>query len=168
MVFVRPLEASEWQVYRNLRLRALHDSQDAFASQYEGEAVREDSDWAARVSAAAKSTGAEVLIAFQQTEPCGLLWCKSSAAEPAVVELFQMWVDPAFRGFGAGRALLDAAIAWAHRRGAERVCLGVTIAQSAAMHLYQSSGFCPVGEPEPLRPGSMLMSQSMELQLTRF
>ncbi|QHG65885.1 GNAT family N-acetyltransferase [Pseudomonas putida] len=168
MVFVRPLEASEWRVYRALRLRALQDSPDAFASQYEGEAVREDSDWAARVSAAAMSTSVQVLIAFQQTEPCGLVWCKSSAAEPAVVELFQMWVGPSARGLGAGRALLDAAIAWAVRRGAERVCLGVTIARSAAMHLYESSGFCPVGEPEPLRPGSMLMSQTMELQLTRF
>lgn len=168
MVFVCPLEASEWRVYRDLRLIALHDSPAAFASQYEVEAVREDSDWAARVSAAAMPTSVQVLIAFQQTEPCGLVWCKSSAVEPDVVELFQVWVDPAFRGFGAGRALLDAAIAWAVRRGAELVCLGVTIAQSPAMRLYESSGFCPVGEPEPLRPGSMLMSQSMELQLTLF
>ncbi len=138
-----------------------------FASQYSHEAARDDSDWAARISAAVASTSVQVLIAFQQVEPCGLVWCKSPDAESAVVELFQMWVAPSSRGAGVGRALLDAAIAWAVAFGAERVCLGVTIADSPAMHLYETSEFRNVGEPEPLRQGSALMSQSMELQLKR-
>jgi GNAT superfamily N-acetyltransferase len=167
MVSIHPLAANEWRVYRDLRLQALIDSPDAFASQYEDEAARDDSAWAARVSTAAASASAHVLIAFQHTEPCGLVWCKSLDAEPPVVELFQMWVSPSSRGTGAGRALLDAAIAWAVTRNAERVCLGVTRADSPAMHLYQSSGFCPVGDPEPLRPGSALTSQPMELRLKR-
>ncbi|WP_319026075.1 GNAT family N-acetyltransferase [Pseudomonas putida] len=167
IVSIHPLAASEWRVYRDLRLQALIDSPDAFASRYEDEAARDDSAWATRVSAVASSASAQVLIAFQQTEPCGLVWCKSLDADPLVVELFQMWVAPSSRGTGAGRALLDAAIAWAVTRDAERVCLGVTLADSPAMHLYQSSGFRPVGEPEPLRPGSALTSQPMELHLKR-
>ncbi|MFK0309819.1 GNAT family N-acetyltransferase [Pseudomonas sp. NPDC090233] len=106
-----------------------------------------------------------MLIAFQGTEPCGLVWCRSIAAAQPVVELFQMWVTLSARGTGAGRALLDAAITWAASRVAERVCLGVTIADSPAMQLYASAGFNPVGEPEPLRQGSALRSQPMELHL---
>ncbi|MCS5517497.1 hypothetical protein NWF32_29490 [Pseudomonas qingdaonensis] len=33
------------------------------------------------------------------------------------------------------------------------------------MHLYTALGFKPIGPPEPLRAGSALMSQGMELVL---
>ncbi|MFJ2982335.1 MULTISPECIES: GNAT family N-acetyltransferase [unclassified Pseudomonas] len=69
----------------------------------------------------------------------------------------------AARGTGAGSALLDQAIAWAVSRGAQRVCLGVTLADSPAMRLYQSRGFQHVGAPESLWPGSAFVSQAMEL-----
>lgn len=165
IVFVRPIAANEWRLYRSLRLRALRESPDAFASTYECEAIRSDDDWEARISAAATSTGAQAFFAFHHGEPCGLVWCKSSEAEPDVVEVFQMWVDPVSRGIGAGRALLASAIDWAESRGAQRVRLGVTIAHTPAMHLYRTGGFCGIGLPEPLRLGCTLKSQSMELSL---
>ncbi|MFJ2548616.1 hypothetical protein ACIOVF_19400 [Pseudomonas sp. NPDC087612] len=46
-----------------------------------------------------------------------------------------------------------------------RVGLGVTLADSPAMRLYQAHGFQPVGAPQPLREGSSLMSQGMQRQL---
>lgn len=76
-----------------------------------------------------------------------------------------MWVDPVSRGVGAGRALLVRAIAWAESRGAQRIRLGVAIADLPAMRLYRTNGFCDIGLPEPLRLGSSLSSQSMELNL---
>jgi len=155
------------EIVGGIRVQALRESPDAFSSTYEQEAGRDDATWAARVHAVATSPNAQVLIACQHTEPCGLVWCKSSDSEPPVVALFQMWVAPSSRGTGAGRALLDEAIAWATGLGAQCVCLGVTLAGSPAMHLYQSRGFCSVGVPEPLREGSTLTSQSMELQLKR-
>ena len=69
------------------------------------------------------------------------------------------------RGRGAGRALLQAALDWARRHDMQRVRLGVTIQDSPAMHLYTALGFKPIGPPEPLRAGSALMSQGMELVL---
>ena len=74
-----------------------------------------------------------------------------------------MWVDPAFRGLGAGGALLHEALEWAKSDGVRRACLGVTDTQ--AMGLYRACGFLPVGALEPLRDGSGLMSQAMELQV---
>ncbi len=116
-MFVRPIAANEWRLYRSLRLRALRESPDAFASTYEREAIRSYDDWEARIAAAATSPGAQAFFAFQHGEPCGLVWCKSSEAEPDVVEVFQMGVDPVSRGIGAGRALLASAIDWAESRG---------------------------------------------------
>lgn len=164
-VFVRPIAARDWPLYRDMRLRALQDSPAAFASTYASEVTRSDDDWAARISAVAASKYAQAFLAFQHAEPCGLVWCKASEAASGVIEIFQMWVEPAVRGVGVGRSLLAEAIAWAESRGAQTVRLGVTIADSPAMSLYRKSGFCDSGLPEPLREGSMLMSQAMDLNL---
>jgi ribosomal protein S18 acetylase RimI-like enzyme len=76
-----------------------------------------------------------------------------------------MWVAPASRGLGGGRALLKEAIAWVASVNAHRVRLGVTAADSPAMRLYRGQGFRPVGALEPLRENSNLMVQTMELEL---
>lgn len=165
MAIVHSVTTSDWRAYRELRLRALRESQDAFASTYEYESAREEGEWEVRVSAMASSSSAQAFFASQHNEVCGLVWCKSSGIEVDVVELFQMWVAPDVRGFGVGRALLERAVTWAIGQGAQRVRLGVTLADSSAMRLYKASGFHPVGIPEPLREGSALMSQSMELIL---
>lgn len=72
-------------------------------------------------------------------------------------------VHPAALGLGAGNALLTQALAWAKSHGARRVRLGVTHADSPAMRLYRVHGFRPVGDMEPLREGSDLMAQAIEL-----
>ncbi|WP_374122304.1 GNAT family N-acetyltransferase [Variovorax boronicumulans] len=146
-----------------MRLRALLDSPDAFGSTYAAEADRTDAMWAGRISAATSSGQDRVLLARHREEVCGLVWCKLSTDAPTVANLFQMWVDPASRGMGAGRALLEEAIAWAEGLGARRVCLGVTVAETPAMHLYLACGFRPSGRTEPLREDSRLAVQPMSL-----
>lgn len=102
MLFVRPVAASDWRSYRDLRLRALRDSHEAFASTHERESVRADDDWRARVSAVASSSTAQAFFAHWNNEACGLVWCKASDVESSVVEIFQMWVAPDARGSEPG------------------------------------------------------------------
>ena len=165
MITIRPILPSEARLYRTLRLQALLDSPDAYASTHAAEAAREEASWAARLAAAAGSGNDRAWFAFSGAEPCGLLWCKLSAAQPGVAHIYQMWVAPAFRGLGAGRALLANAVEWAASAGAQQVRLGVTAQDSTAMRLYVNSGFRPVGAAEPLREGSGLVSQPMKLIL---
>ena len=165
MISVQPAQPDQWMTYRDVRLRALRDAPDAFGSTYAAEAQRTDAMWADRIAAATSSGKDRVLLAFDRQDACGLVWCKLSPDEPAVVDLFQMWVDPASRGAGVGRALLEEAIAWAERVGANRVRLGVTAAETPAMRLYLACGFRPVGVLEPLREDSSLMVQPMSLAL---
>ncbi|PLC07310.1 GNAT family N-acetyltransferase [Variovorax sp. RO1] len=164
-ISVQPAKPDEWKTYRDLRLQALLDSPDAFGSTYEAEATRSDAMWAARLAAATSSGKDRVLFAFNRNDACGLIWCKVSNDEPAVADLFQMWVDPASRGMGVGRALLEAAVSWAARAGMKRVGLGVTVADTPAMRLYTACGFRPDGALEPLREHSNLMVQPMSLAL---
>ncbi|MET4575871.1 GNAT family N-acetyltransferase [Ottowia thiooxydans] len=165
VISIRPAEPNEWRTYRDVRLQALLDSPNAFGSTYEAEVGRTDALWAARMAAAASSGQDRALFACDGDRVCGLVWCKLSPDEPMVANIYQMWVDPASRGTGAGRALLGEAIAWAEAAGARRVCLGVTAADTPAMRLYLAFGFRSAGSAEPLREGSFLMVQPMSLTL---
>ncbi|MCQ4260594.1 GNAT family N-acetyltransferase [Stutzerimonas stutzeri] len=165
MLEVRSVVVGDWQEYRDIRLRALLDSPDAFGSTYEAEVVRTDEQWQARIAAASISGNDRVLFAMYHERVCGLTWCKLSASVPEEADLFQMWVDPASRGAGAGRALLAESLAWARNIGARRVRLGVTAADSPAMRLYTAHGFRPAGSLEPLRDGSCLFMQEMVFEL---
>jgi ribosomal protein S18 acetylase RimI-like enzyme len=162
VISVRPIKPGEWQLYRDTRLYALRDSPDAFASTYEEEALRADQSWKARIISAFSSNHDHALFALNRNEICGLAWGKLSAD---TADIFQMWVNPNSRGLGAGRALLDELLAWAKICGALRIRLGVTAADTPAMHLYKAFGFLPNGDLEPLRKGSLLMSQPMVLEL---
>lgn len=64
------------------------------------------------------------------------LW--SDALESYLAELY---VVPAERGRGLGRALLEAAIDLARSRGADRMDLGTSETDTAARALYESAGF---------------------------
>jgi ribosomal protein S18 acetylase RimI-like enzyme len=55
--------------------------------------------------------------------------------------LAELYVRPGHRGQGTGRALLEAAIAEARRRGADHMDLGTTEDDVAARHLYEKCGF---------------------------
>jgi len=70
---------------------------------------------------------------------------------PGVYELSKMGVDETFRGFGAGRRLLDEAIAEFHRREGRELFLESNSRLKTALRMYEQAGF--VMQPS-VRPGS--------------
>ncbi|GGC64443.1 GNAT family N-acetyltransferase [Undibacterium terreum] len=164
-VSVRKLEIHEWETYSNLRLRSLADSPDAFGSTLAAEQERSPEAWAARLSAAAVSGKDYPLVAEIAGTAAGLVWAKVDADDESIVNIFQMWVAPESRGRGAAAALLRTAILWAKDRNARLVRLGVACGDTPAVRLYVREGFRDVGEPEPLRAGSPLLSQTMQLAI---
>jgi ribosomal protein S18 acetylase RimI-like enzyme len=156
---------SDWRSYRDLRLRALADSPDAFASTLDAERTRPDAEWARRLELAAAGSTDLPLVARVGGPPAGLAWGRLDAHLPGVAHLYQVWVAPEFRGRGVGRMLLDAVIQWARAAGARELVLDVTRGDTPATRLYLRAGFRPAGEPEPLREGSALEVQPMRLTL---
>jgi ribosomal protein S18 acetylase RimI-like enzyme len=174
---IRRLTAREWPAYRALRLRSLADAPYAFGSSLQAEEAWAHELWMARLTAASVSGRDCPLVAeaAESTEATdaddaddamlGLVWAKCDAADAGIVNLFQLWVAPEARGRGAASALVDEAINWARSIGAHLVQLGVVVDNQAAIQLYLRKGFCNVGEPEPIRPGSALLEQTMHLTL---
>jgi len=161
---VRQFQPSEWKTYKELRLRALADSPDAFGSTLAIELERSDVRWAESLVLASKSGSDLPLVAYVGNEPAGLAWAKVDGTDSFTAHLFQMWVAPERRGHGLGGLLLITAIQWAKDRGAQSMVLKVTCGNTAAVRLYESAGFRQVGVPQPLRPGSLSQAQSMGLE----
>ena len=165
MISVRRLCADEWREYRELRLRALADAPEAFGSTFEAERAKPDEHWETRLAAAATSPFQLLLIAELGTEFVGLVMGWIDPEVPETAHVYQLWVAPEARGRGSATQLLDTVLAWARDTPARTAILSVTCGNGAARRLYERAGFTPVGDPEPLRPGSSIQVQPMTLKL---
>src|SRR5262245_19074389 len=105
---IRTLAADEWRLYRDLRLRALADSPDAFGSTLVEESGRPDAEWARRLAASADVRVNLPLVAEIRGQLVGLAWGRIDTSNPEVAALYQMWVAPPHRGWGVGEKLLEA------------------------------------------------------------
>jgi GNAT superfamily N-acetyltransferase len=74
--------------------------------------------------------------------------------------LAELYVVPHRRGRGLGRALMQAALATARRRGADRIEVGTSESDVAARTLYESLGFT---NREGSPPGAVMYFYEREL-----
>jgi GNAT superfamily N-acetyltransferase len=163
---VRTFDVAEWREYRNMRLCALQDSPDAFGSTYEESSRIHDTEWVDRLERVTAKTDFPVKATADGIF-AGMAWAKIESSNLDIARLYQMWVALEFRGKGIGKALLLAAIDWSKSRRAKAMQLGVTCGDSPARRLYESEGFVSAGGIEPLRPGSEISIQNMELRFER-
>lgn len=156
MMSIELLGEDDWAVFREIRLRALLESPDAFGSTYgeeSSQSVRAWRDWAA---GRWRGGVAAVFLARDDERPVGTATGAVYEAEPRVTHVYAMWVEPDARGAGVGRALVDAVTGWARAGGCDRLVLNVTDSNAAARAFYEACGFEETGEREPLRSGSDL------------
>lgn len=144
MVLVRATALDDWQAMRDIRLEALRDAPDAFASTYHRETAFEPAEWHRR----ATRDGSFLAFIPGLAEPAGLVG--GFEQEPGVAELVSMFVRPQARGHGVGEALIDAVAAWAQHRSATSVHLWVSETNKPAIRLYERCGFTVTRERQPL------------------
>lgn len=80
-----------------------------------------------------------LLIAYRGGQPAGCVALRDLGDN--VAEMKRMFVLPAYRGLGIGRALADRAIADAKAAGYRRMRLDTSRRQAEAIRLYEASGF---------------------------
>ena len=146
---VRRLRSGEWGQYRDVRLRALRSDPLAFGSTFAREQRFEEREWRERAARGASGdSGAKFVGVTGAGDFVGLIAVAESRGEWHV---FEMWLEPAWRGRGIGARLLDDALAWFRTTAPRRdLILEVNPRQSAAERLYRSRGFRPTGQSGPL------------------
>lgn len=117
------------------------------------------------------------LAAFAlEHDPASRLWvaerdgavagCIAIAAQPdGSAQLRWFLVDPACRGAGIGRMLLDEALAFCRAGGFPSVFLLTMKGLEAAAHLYRSAGFRVTREDANVRWGAAVTEQRYDLSL---
>ena len=86
----------------------------------------------------------EISVVLTATEPNGLVVLRlrpALYADALDCYVEELYVVPQHRGQGLGRALMEAAIALARRKGAAHMDLGTGEDDTAARALYESLGF---------------------------
>ena len=132
---------SEWEILKDLRLSALHDSPSAFGSAYADEIGRSDEEWMRRASQASAGDDLATFFALTEGVAVGVVTGYRPKETPQEVELVSMWTSPDARRSGAGRALVGVVVDWATAAVAHSVGLWVMRGNGAAERLYESMGF---------------------------
>ena len=154
-VMIRTIGGEEWPLWRELRLRALTDSLDAFRATLEEESSQPDQWWAEIIGTTAEHPLGGLWIATVDGEAAGILFGRIDPGH-TTLQVGAMWVAPEVRGHGVGSSLIKAAIDWAKSSGVSVAELWVTEGNSEAAAFYESHGFQPTDETDALRPGSDL------------
>ena len=162
MCSIRALEAHEWELLRDLRLRALRDAPDAFGPTWQDAAGQPDAYWQAAARRFAEAEGADLFLAERDGQGVGLVSALGAGGRGGIGA---MWVDPVQRRSGLARRLLETACQALAARGCTCITLTVTRTNRAAIALYESFGFEPTGEVHPLREGSNLDELEMVRRL---
>lgn len=143
--------AADWELLREVRLRALADAPRAFASTLEVERDFPESHWR-QVAGSDDHHAAFVLAEGGRFD--GLVRCFFTY-EPGTVFLVNMWVAPDQRRRGQAQVLLESVVSWARERGARRVALSLEDVNWPARRLYERNGFAVSERPPrlPYTPG---------------
>ena len=147
-ITVRPLNENDARAFQPLRLRALKEHPEAFASSYEREVAYSIEFVAERLRRTASSTNNFTLGAFREKELLGLVgfYRKTGEKEEHRGHIWGMYVRSHEQGKGFGKALLANAIERAKSLpGLGQIELCVVTRNHTARNLYASLGFASCG-----------------------
>lgn len=161
---VRRLTERDWELFREVRLRALNDSPDAFSSTFARESAFDDQEWVERLS---NPDVAQFIGVTSSEQPLGMAVGAPYAIEAKSAGLFGMWVAPEGRRQKLGKALIAAVIAWAREGSYDRILLDVADDNSPAISLYENCGFKRNGVTGTLpAPRQHVTEHQLELRLS--
>lgn len=147
---VRRVRTDEGPLLRSVRLAALADSPSAFGSTYAAEADQPDDQWTERATLGAAGERSATFFAIVDGAVVGLVSVHRPVPGGLSAELVSMWVSPPHRGTGIAAELVAAVVGWAHQTAVATVELWVTRGNDAAVRFYETAGFRPTGDHQPL------------------
>lgn len=153
---VRRLRTDEAEAYRALRLKALRQHPEAYSSAFEDEAHQPLEFFARRLpnTFGCFVDGALAGVAGLVVSPGAKLRHKGLVVG--------VYLDPAHRGQGLSRPLMESVIQEARNDGLHALLLVVTVGNEPAERLYRSLGFRQYGiEADAMRIGDARFDEAL-------
>lgn len=160
MVLIKKLVETDWQVLKEIRLKALAESPLAYGEYYENAIKKNDEVWKSRAQGNDESA---TFIAFSNHKPAGMVSCFKNENS---VQLVAMWADPNFRRVGIGTKLVNKVIEFASEKSIPTVHLWVTVGKTDANSFYTAFGFQATEEFDKLNETSDHKIQKMVYPIT--
>ena len=140
------LKPEDWQQYKQIRLEALLIEPQSFSRTYADALKSPDTFWQERLREAQKGERNWLLFASENDRLVGMIGAFRLEGGNEV-EIISVYVTPAKRGQGVGKALMDAIlIQVSQQAGVQKAVLGVNATQAPAVALYRRYGFQVVEE----------------------
>jgi ribosomal protein S18 acetylase RimI-like enzyme len=142
-VIIRRAEVDDWQICRDIRLRALREEPQAYESTLEDEQHLSDQQWRERL------VRASTFLAVDHENVVGMAVALPQGAGDMMI--VAMYVAPDARPRGVAARLIDEIGRMAMSRGSSRLVLDVADGNAAAERSYHRYGFVPIGQRVPMR-----------------
>lgn len=161
-LILRPHRVGElgWLVHRQ---GLLYHLEQGWNGEFEALIARIYADYEAAPITPPKS----LWVAEMAGQVAGSLFIVPSAADPAIAQLRMLYVEPAFRGHGIGKRLVDEAIRFSRASGYSSIMLWTQDCLVAARKIYQGAGFVLEREEPHHSFGADLNGQYWRLDLKR-
>lgn len=172
----RPTE-DDWQAIRDLRIRAVADSPNAFLETLEQALAVEEEGWRSRARRNVAAGSTQIVAVAPDGRWVGSMICFVSDGPPHYVErreppdrranLVGVFVDPDWRGaVGVTDALLAVILEWVVReQGLTQLYLHVNAVNERARRSYESRGFRTTGfiDPIPNEPDDLEVEMVLDV-----
>jgi DNA-binding MarR family transcriptional regulator/GNAT superfamily N-acetyltransferase len=147
-----------WVIYRE---GALYAEEYGWDDSFEALVARIVADFMASFDAARE----RCWMADVDGENMGHIFLVKHPDEPDTAKLRLLLVEPAARGMGIGRALVDECVGFAREAGYRKVVLWTQSILLSARRIYENAGFRLVHEEPGRRFGKDLVAQTWEMRL---
>ncbi len=145
-ITIRPLDADEWETYRDVRLAALEESPDAFAASVKQEKQYDEEFWRTRIERSRR------LVAEADGKIVGVVSVGDRSTDSdRVGELFGLWVTPELRGQGVAWKLVQAGVDQATAENYAFLIYWVGTDNGRAVAFASSFGFRPTDSRRPMK-----------------
>ncbi len=148
---------------RALRIEMLADAPLAFLETVAEAAARPHAEYAARIAQVSRGGFTAQFVAEVDGCLVGHAGGVASPEHPDTTIIFAVYIQPAHRGTGVLKALVDAVAHWSRAAGRATLLLEVVVGNDRAVRAYRKLGFAENGvhQPHPRIP------TLLELQMTR-
>jgi len=150
-IVIAQLPVKDWQKFKEIRLEALKTNPTAFSNTYEDIAKYPDEKWQKQMKQSEKKDENYFLFAFDGDKVIGMngaYWTNKPVTKH-IAEVFGVFVNPAYRGQGIGKRLMDEIITEIKKNPQfKKIKLGVNAENIQALKLYLSCGLKVVGRLE--------------------